>query len=31
MLDEVTPRWIVKRFAPARHENNQDLWVLKRA
>lgn len=31
MLDEATPEWTVKSYAPARHENNQDLWVLERA
>lgn len=31
LLDFVTPAWIVKRYAPARHEANQDLWVLQRA
>ena len=31
MLDEATPEWIVKSYAPARHEDNQDLWVLERA
>jgi SAM-dependent methyltransferase len=31
LLDLVTPEWIVKRYAPGRHESNQDLWVLQRA
>jgi hypothetical protein len=31
LLGFVTPEWIVKCYAPARHEGNQDLWVLQRA
>jgi SAM-dependent methyltransferase len=31
LLEFVTPEWIVKRYAPARHEGDQDLWVLQRA